>query len=179
MMPAHGAVMSALSLFLSSSGRIGARPFWLAALAIYAAACGSQALLAPPVTATAGLWPFAAAQALLVWAWYAVHAKRLRDAGLGAGVATGIAALCALAALLLLLIATLVLDTGGAAPGEPSGSQPLAFVLLFHLFALLSGAVDLGLFGLIMAALLALAMLPVLVALGFSVWTGTRPVASS
>ena len=37
--------------------------------------------------ARTGPWLFAAAQALLIWVWYVLHAKRLRDAGRSVGLA--------------------------------------------------------------------------------------------
>ena len=44
-----------------------------------------------------GLTPFAVAQAALLWAWLAVHIKRLRDAGQGPAGAIGVAVIYALA----------------------------------------------------------------------------------
>jgi uncharacterized membrane protein YhaH (DUF805 family) len=172
-MRAERAGMNPVALFVSPSGRLAPRAFWGAVLAVYAAGFMSQALLSPGVTLRAGLWPFAAVQPVLIWCWFALHAKRLRDAGLSPGVAGGIAALAGLAVLLLLLILTVVLEAGTTPDAERSGV--LGVFVLFSLIALASGALDMGLFGLIAGALLIVAVLPVVTALAFSVWTGTRP----
>ena len=73
--------MDALALFTSTEGRLGRKPFWLCVLAIYLAGLAAQLLLVPQVTARSGVWPFVFAQAILVWAWLAIHIKRLRDPG--------------------------------------------------------------------------------------------------
>jgi uncharacterized membrane protein YhaH (DUF805 family) len=174
-MPTERLGMNSVALFFSQSGRLAPRPFWVAVLVVYLAGFASQALLSPPVTMRAGLWPFALAQPVLIWCWYALHAKRLRDGGLGAGTAAGIAALAGLAVLLLLLILTVVLEAGTPPDADPKASGLLAFLVLFSLIALVSGALDMGLFGLIAGALLVLALLPIVSALALSIWAGTRP----
>ena len=73
--------MESLALFTSASGRIAPKPFWLGVVAVYVASFLSQFLLAAPVTARASVLPFLVAQAAIAWAWYALHARRLRDAG--------------------------------------------------------------------------------------------------
>ena len=57
------------------------------------------------VVLRAGLWPFLFVQALLIWIWFAVHAKRLHDAGQSAGFAAGVAILYALSIALLVIVA--------------------------------------------------------------------------
>src|SRR6476661_3500636 len=73
--------MQGLGLLFSPAGRLGPRAFIIAVVLLYLAAAASQALTLRDVIKSAGLWPFLAAQIVLVWAWYALHAKRLRDAG--------------------------------------------------------------------------------------------------
>jgi hypothetical protein len=65
----------------------------------------SQALTLADVIKPAGLWPFLAAQIVLVWIWYALHAKRLRDAGKPVGVAVATCLLYVLSVVLLVIIA--------------------------------------------------------------------------
>ena len=74
-------------------------------------------LISPPVTARRyGVLPFAVAAGRSTWAWFALHARRLRDAGRPTGPALGIAILYALAiVLLMLLIEPIVGPTAGAA----------------------------------------------------------------
>ena len=167
--------MDPLGLFVSTSGRLAPRPFAIATFLIYAASLASQALISAPVVARAGFWPFAAAQATLLWGWYALHAKRLRDAEEDVGAAAGIAALYALAMVLLLFVAFFI--RLGARPTEELAGSTLRWFgpLSFGWF----GSGELGGLGLILAAFVAAAFAPALVALGFSIWTGTRPTAPS
>jgi uncharacterized membrane protein YhaH (DUF805 family) len=167
--------MDPLALFLSAAGRLSPRPFAVGAVLIYAASLASQALISAPVVARAGFWPFAAAQATLLWGWYALHAKRLRDAEKDVGAAAGIAALYALAMVLLLFVAFFI--RLGACPGEALAGSTMRWLgpLSFGFF----GSGEFGGLGLILAAFVIAAFAPALVALGFSIWTGTRPTASA
>src|SRR2546421_12922651 len=82
--------MAPLALFFSAKGRLAPKAFVIGAIAVYAVSCLSQVLASGPLTARAGLWPFAIVQAVLTWSWFAIHAKRLRDAGRGIGSAPGL-----------------------------------------------------------------------------------------
>jgi uncharacterized membrane protein YhaH (DUF805 family) len=158
---------------LSPSGRLARGPFAFAAVAVYAASFASQALLAPPVAAKAGLWAFAVAQAVLVWAWYLIHAQRLRDAGRETGAALGIAIVYALAIVLLLL---LLLLTAGGSGGADNGAPLFHFFVIVTMLALLTGDQALGTgFGYFVIAFLALIFAPIVIALGFSLHTALRP----
>jgi hypothetical protein len=167
--------MDPAALFLSTTGRLTPRPFAIGAVLIYAASLASQALISAPLVARAGFWPFAAVQATLLWGWYALHAKRLRDAEKDIGAAAGIAALYALAMVLLLFVAFFI-RLGVHAPEALAGSTlrwlgPLSFGFV--------GSGEFGGLGLILAAFVIAAFVPALVALAFSIWTGTRPTAAS
>ncbi|HEY7248079.1 MAG TPA: hypothetical protein VH934_21140 [Xanthobacteraceae bacterium] len=160
---------------LSAAGRVGRRPFALGILVVYATALLSQILLSPAVTLRAGLVPFALAQAFAIWSWYCLHAKRLRDAGRDPGAAVAIAVLYALAIVLLLLILALMLPSAdlpgpGAADGMLIAVRRLAGAI---------GRPDLGLFGYVVAGIAALAIMPMLLAVGFSVWAGTLRSAAA
>ncbi len=93
-----------LRFLFSPCGRLRPRPFTLAAIAIYLAGAASQFLTTPDVLIRGALWPFAVVQALLLWVWFVVHAKRLRDAGRPIGLAVGATVLYALSIVLLVLI---------------------------------------------------------------------------
>ena len=160
---------------LSPTGRLAPRPFAVAIFLIYAVGFAAQTLLAPSVPKAIGLWSFALVQALLMWIWFALHAKRLRDAGRGVGGAAGIAALCLLALLLFILLTAVFQQATIADPDEDS--RFLGLVAISYVFALVSNDTDFGVLGIVLAALLLLAISPFLIALGFSVWTGTRPRA--
>src|ERR1700684_2539010 len=98
--------MQALRFLFSPSGRLAPQAFVIAAIAVYAAGAAAQYLTTPNILALSGLWSFAAAQAVLIWIWYALHARRLRDSGHSIGLAAGAAALYALSVVLLLILAT-------------------------------------------------------------------------
>src|ERR1700691_194698 len=112
--------MQALRLLFSPWGRMRPQAFMFAAIAVYAAVAASQLLTAPAVTARSGLWLFAAAQALLIWIWYAIHAKRLHDAGRASALAAGAGLLYALSIVLLLIVASAFFTAAasGASHGE-------------------------------------------------------------
>ena len=171
----HDPPMDAAALFLSTTGRLAPRPFAIGTVAIYAASLASQTLISAPVVARAGFWPFAAVQATLLWGWYALHAKRLRDAEQDIGAAAGIAALYALAMVLLLFVAFFI--RLGGRPGEEIAGSALRWFgpLSFGWF----GSGEFGGLGLILAGFVIAAFAPALVALGFSIWTGTRPSHAS
>ena len=168
--------MDLLNLFTTTQGRLARRPFWLSLIAIYLAGFAAQALLDGTVRARAGLTPFAVAQAALLWAWLAIHIKRLRDAGQGPAGAIGVAVIYALAlALLLMLIA--FLTNPNTAPGveaeRSADDVALGLMLVIIIFGLLFSA-DFGTFMTILKVLIFIACLPALVSLVFSIITGAR-----
>ena len=85
----------------------------LAAIVVYLASFGSQVLLSAPVTARMSVLPFALVQAVLIWLWIVLHARRLRDAGRPAGLAVGIAIVYALEVVLLVIMVWLMLRIRG------------------------------------------------------------------
>src|SRR5262249_51080955 len=97
-------VMSFLSFPLSPFGRVSPRAFAIAIALVYLAAFASQMLLAAPVTSRAGLMPFALAQFILLWVWFALHAKRLHDSERSAGWAVAVGLIYALGVILLVLL---------------------------------------------------------------------------
>ncbi len=103
--------MQSVSLLFSPGGRLRPQAFLYGALAVYLAGVGSHLLTTPDVIGRAGLWPFVAAQALLVWIWFVLHAKRLHDAGRGSGLAVGVGVLYVLSIVLLMVIADSFFNT--------------------------------------------------------------------
>src|SRR5690242_17587530 len=122
--------MDVLALFISLDGRLGRRGFWLSLLVIYLAGLAAQVLLMPDVVARSGIWAFCAVQAALIWAWLAIHIKRLRDAGQGPATAIAVAVIYALAVTLMMVLLAFLTNpnevgTPGAAPqtaGEAAGN---------------------------------------------------------
>ncbi len=164
--------MESLAHWFSPFGGMAPKPFGRGILAVYAAALFSVLLLSAPVVLQAGLAPFALVQALAAWAWFCLHAKRLRDAGRDVGLALAIAGLYALAIVLFLLMVTLAVPLGGAAQVPGAGSAEVR--VWSGLLALVGGDSDLGLFAYVGAGMLALIVAPMLIAIAFSIWAGTR-----
>ena len=103
-----------LASFLSPSGRLSPQGFLIAVVAPLPRRAASQALTLRDVIKSAGLWPFLAAQIVLIWIWYALHAKRLRDAGKPAGLAVAISLLYLLSVALLVIVAGAFYGAGRA-----------------------------------------------------------------
>jgi uncharacterized membrane protein YhaH (DUF805 family) len=163
---------------LASTGRMAPRPFAVCAAAVYAVSFLSQFLLAEPVMAQASVAPFLAVQVAVSWAWYALHAKRLRDAGRPTGTALALTVLYLLAILLLVLamIAANASGSGGGTEAKPLATVVQIFLLLFLIGTVLSDP-NLSMFGFVILGALVMVMLPILIAIAFSVWAGTRPRA--
>jgi uncharacterized membrane protein YhaH (DUF805 family) len=167
--------MSPLSL--SPSGRLAPLPFTLAAIAIYVLSFGSQMLLSPPVTAHVGVWAFALAQAVLIWAWYVLHVRRLRDAGRPAGLAAGIAIVYVLEVVLIVAIVWLILSSGMPSGGAREGASILNLFVLLYLITALSGDAGVDPLWWWIVGFLVVMLLPIVIALCFSLWTATRASA--
>jgi uncharacterized membrane protein YhaH (DUF805 family) len=168
-------MLQALRLYLSASGRLHPRAFVLAVAGLYLVALATQTLTTQAVIAKAGLWPFVATQILLTWVWYALHAKRLRDAGYSAAPAAGVAAVYVLALVLFLIVAASFFALPDSHGNDPSTTSALTLLLLLYIFTILFARPDFGLVWFIVTGLLMMSLLPVIVALGFSLWAATRP----
>ena len=166
--------MQVLRSLLSPSGRLTSQPFIAAVLAVYAAGIGAQWLTMQQVLGHAGIWPFAVAQAALIWIWYVLHARRLHDAGRPVDVAAGAAALYALSIMLLLIVA-MNFFTPIAGGTEPNATAALNIILLIAVIAALTQTSGHDIGGLILAICIVMAFLPVIVAVAVTLWAATRP----
>ncbi len=166
--------MSPLRLFFSPTGRLAPPAFALAVILVYAAGVAAHWLTKPDIIARAGLWPFVAVQAALIWVWFALHAKRLRDAGRGVGLAVGVGLLYVLSVVLLIVVAASFLDTSGAV-SDPNAASAFGLLLLASIIAMLLGAPHYDFAWLMVTILTVTALVPVVVALVFTLWTATRP----
>src|SRR2546429_8611056 len=101
--------MESLAVFFAARGRLAPRAFAAGAAVVYGTAFLSFLLISPPVMLRVGLAPFALAQAIALWCWFCLHAKRLRDVDRRIGVAAAIAVLYAPAVVLLPPLLALVL----------------------------------------------------------------------
>jgi uncharacterized membrane protein YhaH (DUF805 family) len=178
-MTAGADTMHALRYLFSPSGRLEPKPFVLGAMAIYAAGIASQLLTAPDVITRAGLWPFAVVQALLIWVWFSLHAKRLHDSGHSAGWALAASILYALAVILLLIVATGFIDTSAAGASDRNATSALTLILFVYIVAILSGSPSYDLVWVVIAVLSVMALLPLLITLAVTLWAATRPSAAS
>jgi uncharacterized membrane protein YhaH (DUF805 family) len=159
--------MAAFAQFLSPSGRIARNPFALGAVPVYALIVASY--LSQPLEMRSGVAPFALMQVALTYAWYVLHARRLRDAGYGTGWALVIALLYCLGAALFLLLAQFV----SVFEADKPGSALILLLVVLFLIALVIG--NPGPFVSVALGLLFVIGAPLLIALGFSIWAGTRP----
>jgi uncharacterized membrane protein YhaH (DUF805 family) len=167
--------MQSLALFFSARGRLAPKPFALGVIAVYITAFLSQLLASPPAMAHGGPAPFACVQALATWSWFCLHAKRLRDSDHGIGAAIAIAALYGLAVVLFLLTVALIADPIPKDATNTPSADLADFFVLFLLVAMLTGDPNLGLFAYVVMAILMLILIPILVAIGFSIFTFGRP----
>jgi hypothetical protein len=100
-----------------------------------------------------------------------MHAKRLHDAGRGRGSAVGIAIVYGFGIAVVMLIALLL--NPPASNGAP-GAGLAEFLIVLYLIALLSGQPHLGVFGYLLIGIAVLVLAPLMTALLFSLWAGTR-----
>ena len=117
-------------------------------------------------------------QAAATWAWFALHAKRQRDAGRGIGTAVAVAILYSLAIILLLLIVSLMKGNGAESDASPAAGLVGLFFLLY-LLAVYAGDPQLGIFGYVLFGIAALIITPIMITILFSILTGIRPTAPS
>jgi uncharacterized membrane protein YhaH (DUF805 family) len=171
--------MESLALLFSSHGRIARKPFVLAVLLVYVLIVASQLLLSKTVIARLNILPFALAQGLLLFCWYALHTKRLRDTGHGTGAATGIAVLNTLSVVLFLLLLELMLGISAMGIASKKEDQELVAVLfIIFLLALFSPGNDpISAFYILSFVVLGMIALSPVIAAGFSLWLGTRASA--
>jgi uncharacterized membrane protein YhaH (DUF805 family) len=170
--------MESIALLFSFSGRVARKPFALAAGAVYLVSFLSQFLLAAPVVMRASILPFLLVQILTGWAWTALHIKRLRDAGRPIGGAIALAILFALGLILFLIVIAILVQPATSGPNAAPATDYGQVLLLIFLIAILLNTPSLGVFAYVIFAVLVLVMLPILIAVGFTIWVGTRPTAA-
>jgi len=171
--------MRALRFVFSPAGRLGQPTFILSIIVVYLTGAASHVLTMPAVIAREGPWPFAAVQALLIWIWFALHAKRLHDAGRGVGLAVGASLLYALSiALLLILAIAFYAPLAGQVP-DANTAGALGLILLISILAILLGSPHYDLAWITVGTLLFLSLAPLVVAAGVTIWAATRPTESS
>lgn len=164
-----------MSFLLSPSGILRPKAFLAAAILVYALGVASHVLTTPGVIATAGTWPFAAIQALLIWLWFTLHSKRLRDADVATGLATGVAVLYALSVALLVIVEVSFAGAISGQTGDAKAASGLELILLVSVIALLLSSAHYDLMSAVVALLLAVEFIPIVLAIGTTIWAATRP----
>jgi|HubBroStandDraft_6_1064221.scaffolds.fasta_scaffold205325_2 uncharacterized membrane protein YhaH (DUF805 family) len=174
-MPPGPTTMQANSFLLSPNGRLRPAPFIYGAVAVYLAGLASHVLTMPHVITRAGLWPFIAAQILLIWIWFALHSKRLHDAGRSNGLAVGVAVLYALSILLLLIVADSFFNTSDGPMMNASATSALGLILVLYVVSALAGSSQYDLAWVVVAILTLMAFVPIIAAISLTIWSATRP----
>jgi hypothetical protein len=167
--------MKALRFVFSPSGRLSPQAFVFAAIIVYLAGAASHLLTAPDVIARAGLWPFAALQALLIWIWFVLHAKRLRDARHGVALAAGASVLYALSVVLLVIVAGLFTSALTGQVPDANSASALGLILFVSIIAILLGSGHYDVTWLATTILVLMAFLPLILAVVVTLWAATRP----
>jgi uncharacterized membrane protein YhaH (DUF805 family) len=166
--------MPALRFLYSPNGRMPPGPFIAGAVVVYLLGAGSHLLTLSDVMSRTGLWPFVVVQLVLIWWWFTLHAQRLHDAGRNSGLAAGIILLYVLAIALLLILANGFFSTPDATMGNPSAAGAVELILLLYVVANLLQSTHYDFAWVVVAILTLLAFVPVVVTLGFTLWTATR-----
>jgi hypothetical protein len=161
--------------FLSPRGRLQPQPFLIAVAIVYVAGAASHWLTVPDVIARAGLWPFAAVQAVLTWLWFVLHARRLHDGARGPGLAIAVALVYVLSLILLLILATNFFAGSESDLGGASATSALELILFLYIIMTLLGSIHYDLAWIVVGILTLCAFMPILIALFFTLWTATRP----
>jgi hypothetical protein len=161
---------------LIPSGDIEQGPYARALAALLIGAILSNMLSAPIVTAALGIWPFVVTQLALLWFWFSLTARRLRNAERSVLGVTAVALIALIAIVLLSVMLVLQFtDTsaGAAAPWLPAsiGTLVYPFVFLFNLFTGPSANPQ----DLTIAVLSAFTVAPLLLMIWYSAWAALQP----
>jgi uncharacterized membrane protein YhaH (DUF805 family) len=159
---------------LSQKGRLAPGPFALAVIAVYLASFVSQMLLSAPAIAQVSVVPFGLVQIALIWLWITLHMRRLRDAGRPTGIVIGIAMIYALEVVLLVLLIWLILASAGPNGGAGSDASIFNVFVILYLLGMMTGDPNLGALQIWMLGFAVVMLLPVAIAVIFSLWTATR-----
>lgn len=159
-----------------TSAGIKPGPFAVSALVIYVLSFISQMLLSVPVTSRLSVMPFVLAQVVLIGLWIVLHRRRLIDAGRPSGTAIGIAMVYALEVTLLVILVVFMISLSAPENAGASASNTLlSLFVIFYLLALFGDHAGFGVLQLWLMGLAAVMLLPVVIAVCFSIWAATRP----
>ena len=125
--------MNYLDLLFSPKGTIKPQPFAIVVIGIYVINLLVGSVLEGDSIKRVGAWPYLAFQLILTWIWFALHAKRLRDAGRGYVVAAVLAFVYAAAMILMMSL----VSTAGANITETADPKEPKVSLFGAIFAVL------------------------------------------
>jgi uncharacterized membrane protein YhaH (DUF805 family) len=167
--------MQAISFLLSPSGRLRPRPFIYGAIGVYLLGAVSHFLTTSDILRRGGLWPFIAVQLVQVWIWFSLHAKRLHDSGRSSGLAVGIGLFYLLSVVLLLIVADGFFNTSTVPMADANAAGALWLLLVLYVVSGFAGSAQYDLAWVVVAILTFMAFVPVVVALGFTLWLARKP----
>lgn len=162
--------MQTLGILFSPAGRVGQRPFVAAVIVLYLFAVAAYALTDAAIVDRAGPWPFALAQAVLLWIWFALHSRRLHDAGRPIAIAVIAAVLYALAIAVLVAIGAALFSTQISGVAQHDAAGAVGLILIAEIIAVLIGNPHFDLSTVMAAVLVALAIVPPLLAIGVTIY---------
>jgi uncharacterized membrane protein YhaH (DUF805 family) len=165
-----GKGMGAFRFLFSPAGRLDPRSFISGAIGVYLVGVGSQLLTTADVARRAGLLPYVAVQFVLIWTWYCLHGKRLRDAGRSSGLAVGVGLLYLLSVVLLLIVTDSFMPTSDQLFGNADAVGALWLTLLIYVVSILGGSGQYDLVPVVVAILIVFAFLPIVIALAVTAW---------
>lgn len=161
---------------LIPSGDLEQGPYIRALIGLLIGALLSNMLSAPVVTASFGIWPFVVTQLALLWFWFALTAKRLRNAERSVLGVTAVALVALIAIVLLAVILKLQandVEPTVAGPYLPASIGVLIYPLVF-LFNLVTGPSAIPQDATI-AALSTFTLAPLLLLFWYSAWAALQP----
>lgn len=162
---------------LIPSGDLEQGPYARALIGLLIGAILSNMLSAPAITATFGLWPFVVTQLALLWFWFALTARRLRNAERSVlGVAA--VALIAVIAIALLAVILKLQHTGDANETVAGPWLPASIGVLIYPFVFLLNVVtgpSANAQDATIAVLSLFTVAPFLLLIWYSAWAALQP----
>ncbi len=161
---------------LSPSGDIEQAPYARALIGLLIGAILSNMLSAPAISITFGLWPFAVTQLALLWLWYALSLRRLRNAERSILGVTAVALISLFAIVLitvLLMLQPVDPDPTAAGPWLPASIGVLIYPLVFLLNLVTGPSANPQ--DATIAALSVFTVAPLLLLIWYSAWAALQP----
>jgi uncharacterized membrane protein YhaH (DUF805 family) len=161
---------------LAPSGELEQQPYIRALIGLVIGAVLSNMLSAPVLVTSFGIWPFAVTQLVLLWFWFSLTAKRLRNAERSVLGVTAVALIAVIAVVLLavmLVLSVTDLDVGTTAPWRPASIATLIYPFVFLLNVVTGPSANPQ--DATIAVLAAFTMAPLLLMIWYSAWAAMQP----